>query len=605
MPAGATCARSGATRYDRGMVPRFHTDDKFHKRSGSDAELIRDLDRLDGRSYGSYKSVIGDWDYGDFSLSIDRIQSDPYAPPSSIRATAKPDRMGLPPEALANGQARLATADFLARAFEAAIRNRIRGGAIRIAHPGPEILQRSSAKVMPDHVEIRFQVQMPARGRTIMGREAARIFDVDIPNIVMDTFDFVSDDDITIAKTSALKTHIATYEDHCALIDSLAENNWVSFVADGSLLARKSGVSQAPMDADTAVTFESPQTLRQTVNLPHAGKVSGMAIAPGVTVIVGGGYHGKSTLLSAIQRGVYAHVPSDGRELVATLPDAMKVRAADGRTVTGVDVSPFISHLPAGADTTNFSTSNASGSTSQAAAIMEAVELGSPLLLIDEDTSATNLLIRDERMRALVATEKEPITPLVDRIGALAKQNVSTIMVMGGSGDYLDVADCVLMLDTYRCVDVTARAKDVAEHMPRPRNDKQEFAMPAPRIPHRLRPTSDRPKTKSAGLDEITIDRQTITLTDVEQIVDPGQTEAIAWAVRGVLENYAAGKMALAELLARLERQFASEGLDALTKFGARSYPAFLARPRRVDIGAAINRFRGLSIVATDSVEKD
>lgn len=576
------------------MTPRHDSSDAPRRRTGSDADLLSDLQRLDGRNYGSYKSVIGDWDYGDFSLAIDRVQSDPYAPPSAIRAIATPKAMGLPAEALADGRARLAAADFLARSLEAAIKNRVRGGVVRIAHPGQEILQRSSATVLPDRVEVRLQVQMPARGRTILGREAARIFDVDVPNVVMDAFDYVSDDAETSSKRAALLAHIAAYEDHCALVDALEENGWVAFVADGAILARRSGISQFPMEG--AVPFSSPETLRAAVDLPHAGTVSGMAIGPGVTLIVGGGYHGKSTLLSALQRGVYAHVPGDGRELVAALPDAMKIRAADGRAVTGVDVSPFIAHLPTGADTTVFSTENASGSTSQAAALMEAVELGSRLVLVDEDTSATNLLIRDERMRALVAAEKEPITPLIDRIGALAAAGVSTIMVMGGSGDYLDVADRVLMLDAYRCLDVTDRAHEVVAAKPRERSDVDAFSIPAPRVLLRARPSDSRTKTKSSGLDEILLDRQTISLSDVEQIVDPGQTEAIAWAMRAILEQFANDSASLPELLDRLERQLNSEGLDAAVKFGAREYPAFLARPRRVDVGAAINRYRGLRL---------
>ncbi len=576
------------------MTPRHDSSDAPRRRTGSDADLLSDLQRLDGRNYGSYKSVIGDWDYGDFSLAIDRVQSDPYAPPSAIRAIATPKAMGLPTEALADGRARLAAADFLARSLEAAIKNRVRGGVVRIAHPGQEILQRSSATVLPDRVEVRLQVQMPARGRTILGREAARIFDVDVPNVVMDAFDYVSDDAETSSKRAALLAHIAAYEDHCALVDALEENGWVAFVADGAILARRSGISQFPMEG--AVPFSSPETLRASVDLPHAGTVSGMAIGPGVTLIVGGGYHGKSTLLSALQRGVYAHVPGDGRELVAALPDAMKIRAADGRAVTGVDLSPFIAHLPTGADTTVFSTENASGSTSQAAALMEAVELGSRLVLVDEDTSATNLLIRDERMRALVAAEKEPITPLIDRIGALAAAGVSTVMVMGGSGDYLDVADRVLMLDAYRCLDVTDRAHEVVAAKPRERSDVDAFSIPAPRVLLRARPSDSRPKTKSSGLDEILLDRQTISLSDVEQIVDPGQTEAIAWAMRAILEQFANGSASLPELLDRLERQLNSEGLDAAVKFGAREYPAFLARPRRVDVGAAINRYQGLRL---------
>lgn len=615
-------------------------DQPQRRRTGSDQDLIRDLRHLDGRNYGAYKSVLGDWDYGDFHLSIDRIQSDPYAPPSSVRATTTPRAMGLPEDCLATGDQRLATADHLLRTFGQTLRSFSRTGAVQVARAGQEILQRSACTVRTDHVELRFQVHMPARGRTILGDAAATLFDLDVPDAVMATFDLVSDDPATRAHLEALRAHVRSYEDHQALQAALADNGWVAFVADGSLLARRSGVSPLPLAAqEGAVAFESPDSLRRAVDLPHAGHVAGMAVEPGVTVIVGGGYHGKSTLLSALQQGVYAHVPGDGRELVATVPDAVKVRAADGRAVTGVDVSPFITHLPGGADTTRFTTENASGSTSQAAALVEAVELGAPLLLLDEDTSATNLLIRDARMRSLVHADKEPITPLVDRVASLAHdRGVSTIMVMGGSGDYLDVADRVLMLDTYRCLDVTARARDVAAEMPRAREDlpwprrsragaagaagdvagtgaaaagaspvgsgvastplDENGASGAPRrrIPVRTRSGGDRPKTKSSGVDTIILDKQTLSLADVEQVVDPGQAEAIAWAVRGLVEQIADGRTPLPELLDRLERSFASEGLDACVKLGARPLPAFLVRPRRVDIGAALNRYRGLRL---------
>lgn len=580
--------------------PQFHSrknHDAPRKRHGDDQDLIRELRHIDGRSYGNYKSVTGQWDYGDFSLAIDRVQSDPYAPPTQVRATARPERMGLPAEALSNGISRLAAADFLARAFEEAIRRNGMGGTVKIAHPGQEILQRSYAKVLPDYVEIRFQVHLPARGRTIRGFEAASLFDVDIPNIVMDTFDFISEGDATDKHRESLLAHVATLEDYTAIQAALAENNWLAFVADDSVLARKSGVSQLPMSGEGVVAFRSPDSLRRTLTLPHAGTVSGMVIEPGITVIVGGGYHGKSTLLTALQRGVYPHIPGDGRELVATTPNAVKIRAADGRAVTGVDVSPFISHLPGGADTSVFSTENASGSTSQAAAIVESIELGAPALLVDEDTSATNLLIRDSRMRALVHAEKEPITPLVDRISALSRERgISVVMVMGGSGDYLDVADRVLMLDSYRCVDVTERARDVVAQMPRPRSDEDATAEGAPRCPARSRSDHSRPKTKSSGLNEILLDRQVVDVSDVEQIVDPGQTEAIAWMMRGIIEQFANGSTPLPELLARLERQLNSEGLDAVVKFGAHEFPPFLARPRLIDVGAALNRYRGLTL---------
>lgn len=565
------------------------------RREGTDAELIESLHRLDGRNYGSYKSVIGDWEYGPFSIAIDRVQADPYAPPSNCRATSTPESMGIPPELLATVDGRVAVADFLNRAFDSNMARFSHPGTVAITHPGQEILVRSAATVTEEQIEIRFQVQLPARGRTIMGHTAAAIFDRDVPDIIMESLDFTPPE--AAEHLERLRAHVATYEDYQALQSALQERSLVGFVADGAVLPRRSGISELPMGQ--AVAFETPESLRETIDLPNAGAVSGMALRPGITVIVGGGYHGKSTLLSAIQRGVYAHIPGDGRELVATARTAMKVRAADGRSVTGVDVSPFIAHLPQGADTTSFSTENASGSTSQAASIMEAAELGSELLLLDEDTSATNLLIRDSRMRELVHAEKEPITPLVDRIGALAKdRGVSTIMVMGGSGDYLDVADHVLMLDTYRCFDVTEQAAAVVAAQPRERTDEPSFPETSPRVIKPIQRKGDRPKTKVYGLETIQLDKQRIDVSDLEQIVEVGQNEAIAWALRAILERFANDDDAsLATLASKIGSRLESEGLDELTKYGARQWPAHVSMPRPIDVGAALNRYRGLNLV--------
>ena len=562
-------------------------------RTGTDRDLLKELSQMDGRPYGAYRSLAGTWDYGDFTVAIDRVQSDPYAPPSVLRAWTTPSGMGLPDEALASSQARLAAADYLARIFYDAAHARA-GRDVQIPRPRQEVLQRSYALVLPDRVEVRFQVRLPARGRTILGRTAARLFDVDVPNIIMDCFDFVTDDEATNTKRRGLLTHIAAYEDYCALREALDENGWVAFVADGAVLARRSGVSQLPL-AD-AVPFISPAALRASVDLPHAGAVTGLAIPPGITLIAGGGYHGKSTLLAAIERGVYPHAPGDGRELVATVPDAVKVRAADGRAVTGVDLSPFISHLPGGRDTTAFTTKNASGSTSQAASIIEAIEAGASALLLDEDTSATNLLIRDARMRALVADEREPITPFVDRVGALSASGVSTVMVMGGSGDYLDVADRVVLMDSYALRDATTEAAAVAAAQPRVSTALSQWPTAGARVPLPSPPRDRRGpvRTRSRGLTQVTLDREDIDVADVSGIVDPGQTEAIAHALRALLEQRFDGESSLAQCLEDLDALLDDEGLDALGS--AREHPAFLVRPRAVDVAGAVNRYRSLEL---------
>lgn len=572
---------------------------EFTRVTGTDKDLIDRFYRLDGRNYGSYKSVIGDYDYGPFTLHVDRVQSDPYAPPSALRVSAIPANLGIPADLLDSSEKCVAVGDFLAREFARFVKD---VPEVRIARCGQEILERSYAQVDAKRVELRFQCQFPARGRTILGREMARLADVEIPYAVMDTLDFRLDSpageggQVAVSRRlEKLREHVSTYLDFLALQQALIVNDWVAFVADGSVLVRRSGVSDLPLS--DAVPFSSPVSVRTTVRLPYAGEVTGMAIPTGITLIVGGGYHGKSTLLNALQRAVYAHIPRDGRQLVATRAQAMKVRAADGRAVTGVDISAFIAGLPGGVDTARFSTENASGSTSQAAAIVEALEGGADTLLLDEDTSATNLLIRDARMRSLI--KAEPITPFVDRISALSAGGVSTVLVMGGCGDYLDVADLVLLMENYQCFDVTEGARDVVARVARQRFDSGEFPGFLRRYPQVLPAGKGKSKTKSKGTELISLDRHDIDISDLEQVVDAGQAEAIAWALRGLLDasrpsGFKQGT-SLQETVDALDAAISRHGLSAL---GGPEFPAFWVRPRKIDIVAALNRFRALKVVS-------
>ena len=590
--------RDGAGGYrggDRGRSRRVYDDEP---RDGLLSDLVGHLHALDGRSYAAYKAIVGRYRApAGWFLHIDRVQSDPYAPPTRIHVDVPTDLHGLAlldeADLLVDVDRRLAVGDFLTRELHAGFR----GTALSIASPGQEILERSSVILRPDEqkegagwvLEIRGRLALPAQGRSIQGREASRIVGRDLVRELEEATD------LTGERGDRLVRHVATLEDHRALRAAVARNGWVSFLADGAVLPRRSGVSDEPLDG--GVPLQAPDSMAATVELPHAGSVRGTVVEAGVSVIVGGGYHGKSTLLSAIERGVYPHVPGDGRELVATVPDAVKVRAADGRAVTGVDLTPFISHLPAGRDTASFTTRNASGSTSQAASIIEAVEAGSTALLLDEDTSATNLLIRDSRMRELVAAEREPITPLVDRITALfRRRGVSTVMVMGGSGDYLDVADRVLLMDAYHLRDVTEQARRVVADQPRPLTELEDFAAPRQRVPEPAPPRTRRGpvRTRAQGTSTLVLDREDIDISDVGGVTDPGQAEAIAYALRALLEQRFDGVSPLRECLDDLEALLDDEGLDALTD--ERERPAFLVRPRMVDVGAAVSRYRRLEL---------
>lgn len=601
-------------------------------------ELTSHLHAIDGRSYAAYKAIVGRYRSPlGWVLYIDRIQPDPYAPPTAIRVVlplaltgadarltgtdahltetdshltgtneplteANETLTGANSHLTASPTRAVALRDYLART----LRELLKGQAISIAPAGQEILERSSVNLHETwqddfstpafnapgpYLELRLRWSLPAFGREIAGRQAARNLNLDLARAVAGL-------DLRESELGAEAwKHCQVAEDHAALQEILVERGWVAFLADGANLARRSGVSQLPLEGGVPLT--APETLAQTVQLPHAGVVRGTAIPAGVTVIAGGGYHGKSTLLNAIARGIYPHIPGDGRELVATVPEAMAVRAADGRAVTGVDLRPFISHLPGrDADPAQFTTANASGSTSQAASIMESLELwgqsAQAALLLDEDTCATNLLIRDQRMRALVSSEREPITPLVDRIRALHRERgISTLIVMGGSGDYLDVADQVLIMDSYRLVDATAQARQVCDSQPRMDTSLPDFPLPAQRLPQRPEAKRRGPsRTRALGTQRLVLDRHEVDVADVSGLVDEGQALAVAWALRALLERHFDGRTSLSQALAQVAKRLDDVGLDALGE----AHPAFLVRPRLVDVGAAVNRLRSLQV---------
>lgn len=652
-PARSSGNYSGSSR---GSGQRRFNDEP---RESTLNELTSHLHAIDGRSYAAYKAIVGRYRSPlGWVLYIDRIQPDPYAPPTAIRvvlplaltgadarltgtdthltetdshltgADTRPTGTNAPlsgpdprltesdprPTGAAEpltGAAACLTAsstrtvalrDYLART----LRELLKGQAISIAPAGQEILERSSVNLHETwqddfstpafnapgpYLELRLRWSLPAFGREIAGRQAARNLNLDLARAIASL-------DLRESELGAEAwKHCQVAEDHVALQKILVERDWVAFLADGANLARRSGVSQLPLEGGVPLT--APETLAQTVHLPHAGAVRGTAIPAGVTVIAGGGYHGKSTLLNAIARGIYPHIPGDGRELVATVPEAMAVRAADGRAVTGVDLRPFISHLPGrDADPAQFTTANASGSTSQAASIMESLELwGQPAqaaLLLDEDTCATNLLIRDQRMRALVSSEREPITPLVDRIRALHRERgISTLIVMGGSGDYLDVADQVLIMDSYRLVDATAQARQVCASQPRVDTSLPDFPLPAQRLPQSPEAKRRGPsRTRALGTQRLVLDRHEVDVADVSGLVDEGQALAVAWALRALLERHFDGRTSLPQALAQVAKRLDDVGLDALGE----AHPAFLVRPRLVDVGAAVNRLRSLQV---------
>jgi len=550
-------------------------------------QLTRALAQLDGRGYPGYKQIHGAWGDDALELAIDHVQGDPFAAPSRLRIRLAPSIHQLPPELCSTPIRRTALADFLLRRFAAVISGHDRSGSgksgeVWVDAGDAEILPRSGCDFVDDALELRFRVGLPAQGRRILGRQAARILAEELPaaahRIAWPHVD-----------QAQARRFVLLAEDHACLRSLLATRNLVAFVRDGSILPRASGISSAPLRG--AIPFESPPSLRVTLPTLHHGEVTGLGLPTGVTLITGGGFHGKTTLLEAIQRGIDPHVPGDGREWVVTSPDAVKLRSEDGRSVAGVDLRPFITNLPGARDTARFTTPDASGSTSLAAAIMESLELGATALLLDEDSCATNLLIRDARMQALVA--RETITPLIDRVRQLhAQARVSTVLVVGGSGDYLEVADTVILMEGYRPLEVTARAREVAAAHPTGRAvlPPQGYIEPSPRHPllRSFDPRSgQRTKVRARGLRELQLGEQTIDLGALEQLVDDSQARAIGVLLAWLHAHCRAG----ASMRELCERALAA--MDERGLYGLEPLPE-LAAVRRYELGAAINRLRSL-----------
>ena len=601
------------------------------------------LDRIDGRGYKTYSEIRGRFEFERFSLFIDHIQADPFASPSKLRLRVPAREAQLPEALIAPGIRRIALADFIARALQRAIHgghreqpdpeaspgkpprgSRGRGsgksGRVFIDSGGQEILERSAVKIHPDWVEARIELGLPAAGRRILAREARHLLTQRLPEIV--EAGLLAEN----LSLPAMHAFVECAENQESIRDRLADLGWVAFVADGALLPRASGASELPMAPSDAVPFRSPESLAVEIDVPNplaeSGQPSlrGMAIPKGITLIVGGGYHGKSTLLRALETSVYPHIPGDGREYVVADPNLVKIRAEDGRSVTGADIHAFIESLPGKGGneqtrTRSFSSPDASGSTSQAANIVEALEVGARGLLLDEDTSATNFMVRDARMQRLVDRAHEPITPFVDRIRELSDQlDISSVLVMGGCGDYFEVAGTVIMMREYVAVDVTTEAQRIAAEDPsgRVKEDRSPLEPINPRSPLAdsfVAARGRREENISArGRELILYGEESLDLRYLSQLVDASQTRAIAYAIRLASRELMGGAKVglpdsapcLLEILKALETILDEEGLEALDLRRGRNaperHPGNLARPRRYELAFAINRMRSLKV---------
>jgi predicted ABC-class ATPase len=560
-------------------------------------ELINQITSLDGKGYKSYKTLQGkSFSFGKFDLTFEHVQGDPFAAPSRLSIKIGLQSAGFAKTHYENPLRKLALEDHLLREVnrqthqcQSKIKGSGRSGEIAVQAPGQKIIRRSGLQIRNDILILTLFAGLPGDGRRVLAKECVKLFSEILPPVW---------EECLLAKSldlNKVQQALETLEDYSTLSQILNHNQWACFVSDGSLLPRLSGISDLPLKKG-GVLFSAPEELCAEVQLPHGGKVRGMPIPLGITLIVGGGFHGKSTLLKAVQDAVYPHVSGDGRERIATQPTAVKIRAEDGRSAQPINVSGFMDNLPLTPSTENFSTVSASGSTSQAVNIVEAIESGSSLLLMDEDTCATNFMIRDARMQTLISSDQEPITPLVDRIEELHKElGVSSLLVMGGSGDYFDSADQVIAMDSFQPKLVTARAKQIVQDNPGSR--KTETSKPLPKIQMRSRSLSaldfSRGKKpcviQTQGLIALILGRTEIDVRYVEHLVESGQLDLCGWILKQLKDMQetdpaVSNSDAIKHILHTIEKG----ELESVAPFNN----GLLALPRFQDVMAVLHRLR-------------
>ena len=568
----------------------------------SAAELEKNLMSINRRSYPAYKDLRGSYQFQGYQLNIDHVQGDPFASPSKLSIQVKKIQARFPEEYYKEEHRRIALQDYLTRQFGKAVSKFIfqakgsgKSGLIGISRCGQEVLDRTAFEIKDGDLLVRFEVGFPANGRTINAFELRKILFEYLPEIADRSLYYKN------LNQQEVKKCIELAEDQHYIRRELTKRRLIAFVANGSILPRESGVSQKPMKG--AIAFEAPESMEVEMELPHRGKIKGMGIPEGITLIVGGGYHGKSTLLKALEQGIYNHVAGDGREYVITSDTAMKIRAEDGRCVSHINISPFINDLPNGKDTYAFDTEDASGSTSQAANVIESMEAGTQVFLIDEDTSATNFMVRDELMQQVIHRDMEPITPFIERVRDLYQEyGISTVLVAGSSGAYFQIADQIIQMDKYVPREITELAKEAASDYPALKFPEEKPKEPSYDRKVRRNPgirQKGRVKLKTMGRDAIMIGHETIDLRYVEQLVDTEQLNTLGQIVRFLEEEIFDGRKTLGQAIEQVENVLDKKGLAGVCE--GNTVPGNLARPRIQEIYACMNRYRKLG---TDRKER-
>lgn len=559
-------------------------------------EFYNSLQAIDGRRYSEYAGLIGDFDFARYVLKINHVDEENV--PVLLVVRVPQIIAAFPPHLFNSPVRRTALEDMLTRKLAVAIDDQANYDAsgisrrrLSVAAPGQKILPRTSMVVTEEYVEARIYVDLASNQGRVDGASANEIFFEDLPEVVNSSLIYCN------LNEHEVDNFVDVMEDADQIRQVLSTRGLIAFAGDGSLLAR-AGNTDLPDEGGS--TLSVPEELTVEVEVPNKGSLRGLGVPGGLTVVLGDDYSGRKGFLKALAGGIYNHVPGDGREFVVTVPDAVYISGESSRSVQRVDISPFIQQTGDGTNTTRYTSVAADPCASQAAATLEALEVGARVLFYDESDSSPSFLSRDSRLHGLLPAAENRVLPLSSRVRELVDELGVSVVVAGCTSvsEFIPLADTVLRIDGYKVYDVTHQAKEVqVDGIPSAPNaaalaevaDKSRWV-----VPTSLDPSSGKEEEciHADTIDQLTFGRSVIDLSSVIQLADRFQTQTIGHILYYAKLRYMDEGRPIREILDLVDRDLSSEGLECL----CRELNGNLARPRRYEIAAALNRLNSLRI---------
>jgi predicted ABC-class ATPase len=545
-----------------------------------------------------YGRLAGDFDFSRYVLKVSQVPSESLEQPALFIVRVPQTIAGFAPHLFSTPVRRTALEDFLTRRIAEQIdvlahydEQGLSRRHLMVAEPGQKILPRTSLLVTEEYVEARIYVRLPQRDGRIDADRVKDIFFDELTSVVNHSLIACNLDE------QEMNHFVDVMEDADQIRQMLPTRGLVSFVGEGSLPARLGDSDYPAFENTTPLTMD--ESLLVDVDTPNAGTVKGLGVPTGVTLIVGDEYSSRAALMRAIASGIYNHVPGDGREQVITVPDAVHVAAETGRSIQKVDISSMIP-AQSGVRSDAFSAEQADACSAQAAAMVEALEVGARALLFDESESSAAFLTQDTRLMGLMPEAGARVTPLSARARQLADDLGVSIIVAGSASvaEFIPVADTILKIEAGRVSDVTDAAKkmdlnqlvtdselvDVSSLV-----EKNRWVVPtsidASAGPHDQ-------MIKAEAVDLLQFGRSVIQLRNTSQIADKHQTATIGLILYYAKLRYMDEGRPIREIMDLIDRDLGTEGLECLS----RDLRGDLARPRRYEIAAALNRLETMRI---------